>query len=53
LQDIFLFKQEGYDEKGKVKGRFIATGNIPDLYQDLSARGIPVDLSIFKVAERN
>jgi len=52
LQDIFLFKQEGYDEKGKVKGRFIATGNIPDLYQDLSARGIPVDLSIFKVPER-
>jgi pilus assembly protein CpaF len=52
LQDIFLFKQEGYDEKGKVKGRFVATGNIPDLYQDLSSRGIPVDLSIFKVAER-
>jgi len=53
LQDIFLFKQEGYDEKGKVKGRYIATGNIPDFYQDLSARGIPVDLSIFKVPERN
>ena len=46
LQDIFLFKQEGYDEKGKVKGRYIATGNIPDFYQDLSQRGIPVDLSI-------
>ncbi|HEY6509206.1 MAG TPA: ATPase, T2SS/T4P/T4SS family [Vicinamibacterales bacterium] len=53
LQDIFLFKQEGYDENGKVKGRYIATGNIPDFYQDLSARGIPVDLSIFKVPERN
>jgi len=53
LQDIFLFKQEGYDDKGKVRGRYIATGNIPDFYQDLSARGIPVDLSIFKVPERN
>jgi pilus assembly protein CpaF len=53
LQDIFLFKQEGYDDKGKVKGRYIATGNIPDFYQDLSQRGIPVDLSIFKVPERN
>jgi len=52
LQDIFLFKQEGYDANGKVKGRFVATGNIPDLYQDLSSRGIPVDLSIFKVPER-
>jgi pilus assembly protein CpaF len=48
LQDIFLYKQEGYDDKGKVRGRFIATGNIPDLYQSLQERGIPVDLSIFK-----
>jgi len=53
LQDIFLFKQDGYDENGKVKGRYIATGNIPDFYQELSQRGIPVDLSIFKVPERN
>ena len=48
MQDIFLFKQDGYDEKGKIKGRFIATGNIPELYQRLQQRGIPVDLSIFK-----
>jgi pilus assembly protein CpaF len=48
LQDIFLYKQEGYDEQGKVRGRFIATGNIPDLYQSLQERGIPVDLGIFK-----
>ncbi len=48
LQDIFLFKQEGYDEKGKVKGRFVPTGNIPELYQNLQKRGIPVDLSIFQ-----
>jgi pilus assembly protein CpaF len=48
LQDIFLYKQEGYDEKGKVRGHFFATGNIPDLYQSLQERGIPVDLGIFK-----
>lgn len=48
LQDIFLFKQEGYDENGKIKGKFVATGNIPDFCQDLARRGIPVDLSIFQ-----
>ena len=48
LQDIFLFKQDGYDENGKIKGKFIATGNIPDFCQDLARRGIPVDLSIFQ-----
>lgn len=47
-QDIFLYKQKGYDQEGRVKGSFIATGAIPDLYQTLSERGIPVDLSIFQ-----
>lgn len=48
LQDIFLFKQEGYGPDGKIRGRFIATGAIPELYQSLAERGIPVDLSIFQ-----
>jgi pilus assembly protein CpaF len=52
LQDIFLFKQEGYGPDGKIRGRFVATGNIPELYQSLQQRGIPVDLSIFKVEGR-
>lgn len=53
MQDIFLFKQDGYDEKGKIKGRFVATGNIPELYQELQQRGISVDLSIFKPEGRH
>jgi len=53
LQDIFLFKQDGYDEKGKIKGKFVATGNIPDFCQDLARRGIPVDLSIFQPPKNN
>lgn len=48
MQDIFLFKQDGYDENGKIKGKFVATGNIPELYQELQQRGISVDLSPFK-----
>ncbi|MGA0032444.1 MAG: ATPase, T2SS/T4P/T4SS family [Burkholderiales bacterium] len=49
MQDIFLFKQDGYDANGKVKGRYVPTGNIPELYQELQQRGISVDLSPFKV----
>jgi len=48
LQDIFLFKMEGYGPDGKIRGKFIATGAIPDFYSSLSERGIPVDLSIFQ-----
>jgi len=48
LQDIFLFKQQGFGADGKVKGKFVATGAIPDFYQDLKDRGLPVDLSVFQ-----
>jgi pilus assembly protein CpaF len=48
MQDIFLFKQEGFGPDGKVRGRHIATGSVPDFYQDLAARGLDVDLSIFQ-----
>ena len=48
MQDIFLFRQEGYGPDGRIRGRFAATGAIPELYQSLAERGIPVDLSIFQ-----
>jgi pilus assembly protein CpaF len=48
LQDIFLFKQEGFGADGKVKGKHVATGAIPDFYQDLKNRGLDVDLSVFQ-----
>jgi len=48
LQDIFLFKMEGYGADGRIRGKFFATGAIPELYQSLTERGIPVDLSIFQ-----
>jgi pilus assembly protein CpaF len=48
LQDIFLFKQEGFGADGKVKGKHVATGAIPDFYQDLKNRGMDVDLSVFQ-----
>ncbi len=48
LQDIFLYKQSGYDENGNVTGKFVATGLIPYFYETLSERGIDVDMSLFK-----
>jgi pilus assembly protein CpaF len=48
MQDIFLFKQEGFHPDGRVAGRFVATGFVPSFYDDLQRRGIPVDMSIFR-----
>ena len=48
MQDIFTFKQEGFDAEGRVVGRFIATGFVPKFYDDLQRRGIPVNMDIFR-----
>lgn len=47
LQDIFEFRQRGFDEQGKVWGNFIATGFVPSFYETLNSIGVPVDLGIF------
>ena len=48
LQDILVFKQEGVDKQGKVRGYFTATGFIPSFYEQLVEIGMDVDLAIFK-----
>lgn len=47
MQDVFRYQQEGFDENGKVKGHFEATGVIPHFYEEMRQRGLPVDMSIF------
>jgi pilus assembly protein CpaF len=51
LAEIFRFQQTGYDERGRVQGRYEATGLVPEFYEKLRARGERVDLSIFEKAE--
>ncbi len=47
MQDIFQFKRQGVDDKGRVKGTFIATGIRPAMMQRIKERGIELDESIF------
>ncbi len=48
LQDIFVYKQQGFDEDGKVLGGFEATGRVPQFYEELRERGVNVDFGIFE-----
>jgi pilus assembly protein CpaF len=48
MQDIFLFKQTGFDSDGRVQGQHEPTGNIPKFVQQLRRRGVDVDMSIFQ-----
>ncbi len=47
LNDIFIYRQEGFDSDGNVVGCFTSTGQVPQFYESLRARGIPIDMSIF------
>lgn len=42
LQDIFVYKTEGLDNFGKIRGKFISTGIRPNFLEKMSAGGIMV-----------
>ncbi|UCC94789.1 MAG: Flp pilus assembly complex ATPase component TadA [Candidatus Omnitrophota bacterium] len=47
LQDIFMFKQTGIDEKTNVEGYFTPVGYIPTFYDEIRSRGIELSREIF------
>ncbi|GAB3028378.1 ATPase, T2SS/T4P/T4SS family [Oleiagrimonas citrea] len=48
-QDLFRFEaRDQGGPNGRVRGHFHATGAVPEFYEELANRGVPVDLSIFK-----
>lgn len=48
-QELFVFRaRDQGGPGGKVRGEFSATGAVPEFYEELAERGVPVDLSIFK-----
>ena len=53
LNEIFSFQQQGFDENGRVKGYYQATGLIPEFYEELRDRGIPVNMDIFRTDPRH
>ncbi|MGE8296176.1 MAG: ATPase, T2SS/T4P/T4SS family [Pseudomonas sp.] len=48
LNEIFAFQQQGFDDKGRVKGHYHATGQVPEFYEELNKRGIGVNMGIFR-----
>lgn len=48
LQDIFEYRQSGVDEDGKVQGGLFPTGAVPTFVEEVKARGIKFDRSIFE-----
>jgi len=47
MQDIFEYKQTGLDPQGRILGVFTPTGAVPTFLENLAARGLSIDHSIF------
>ncbi len=48
LQPLYLFRQQGFDEEGKVNGYFSATGATPGFVSELQERHIDVNHQLFE-----
>ncbi len=49
LLDVFEFKQEGVEEGGRVKGRIVPTGAVPECFRALHESQVAVNMKIFEV----
>lgn len=47
LQDVFTFKEVGYDKNRKIVGKFLSKGLIPKFVQDLKERGVAIPKDLF------
>jgi len=46
-QEIFVYKQQGFDAAGRVIGRFQPTGTVPRAVERLRVRGIKFPMEVF------
>ena len=53
LRDIFTFNVERTAAGGAIEGTFAPTGVVPGIIEDLAARGVAVDPSIFRRHGKN
>ena len=49
MQDIFLYKQHGYDENGKAIGKFVTTGLKPHFLEKFEMNGVDIAEDFFAV----
>jgi len=47
MQDIFIFKQEGWTPDGKIAGKHVPTGNIPTFMEEIKLAKLDLDIGIF------
>lgn len=52
LQEIFRFKEEGFDKNRKIIGQFQALGLIPTFIEEFEQKGVIIPRNLFMTAEQ-
>ena len=47
MQDIFVFQHTGWDNNGKMTGKYLPTGNIPSFMEDITRAKLDLPVDIF------
>lgn len=47
LQEIFKYKEEGFDKNRKILGQFLATGLIPTFIEEFERKGLKIPRTLF------
>ena len=53
MQDLFVFRQDGWTPDGKMTGRYVPTGSIPTFMDEIRRAGLDLDISIFTPDKEN
>jgi len=51
MQDIFIFKHSGLNEKGMVTGKHVPTGIVPNFIDKLKLAGEQISMDMFEGGE--
>ncbi|MDD3885919.1 MAG: ATPase, T2SS/T4P/T4SS family [Victivallaceae bacterium] len=47
MQDLFVFKQTGWDEHDRIVGEFVPTGSVPSFMDEIRRAKIDLDIGLF------
>lgn len=52
LQEVFKFKEEGFDKNRKIIGQFQASGLIPTFIEEFEQKGVAIPRNLFMTSEQ-
>ncbi|MDD3155756.1 MAG: CpaF family protein, partial [Victivallaceae bacterium] len=49
MQDLFVYRQDGWDANDRIVGRHVATGGVPTFADEIKRAKLPLDMRMFQV----